>query len=58
MQGYGAGKSISKIDVDRLLKAMVADDIIAVKSECNSAGFPVSFVVVKYRSTFTRGNAY
>ncbi|KAG1145495.1 hypothetical protein G6F37_001521 [Rhizopus arrhizus] len=57
LQGYGAGKSISKIDVDRLLKAMVADDIIAVKSECNSAGFPVSFVVTSSKfESLLRGN--
>ncbi|KAL4213518.1 putative ATP-dependent DNA helicase hus2/rqh1 [Rhizopus microsporus] len=48
LNGYGAGKSISKIDVDRLLKAMVADDILAIKSECNNAGFPISFVVVSH----------
>ncbi|KAI9249995.1 P-loop containing nucleoside triphosphate hydrolase protein [Sporodiniella umbellata] len=49
LHGYGAGKGLSKIDVDRLLKALVADDVITVKSECNNAGFPISYITSSHK---------
>lgn len=46
LQVYGYGKSKTKIDADRLLRSMVAEDVIREKSECNARGFPISYIYV------------
>jgi RecQ family ATP-dependent DNA helicase len=46
LEAYGYGKNKTKSEADRLLRSMVADDVIREKSECNAAGFPISYVTV------------
>jgi RecQ family ATP-dependent DNA helicase len=46
LQGYGYGKSKDRNEADRLLRSMVADDVIREKAECNAGGFPISYISV------------
>ncbi|KAI8977463.1 P-loop containing nucleoside triphosphate hydrolase protein [Mycotypha africana] len=57
MEGYGRGKSMTKTEVDRILKTMIHDGVIRERTKMNSGGFPVTHVVLSSNAdNVLRGN--
>ncbi|KAI9496792.1 P-loop containing nucleoside triphosphate hydrolase protein [Zychaea mexicana] len=52
IDGFGALKTVTKTDVDRLLKHMLLSGILKERTETNLAGFTTAFVEVTFVTTY------
>ncbi|KAI8883067.1 ATP-dependent DNA helicase [Backusella circina FSU 941] len=44
LPGYGGGAHLSRMDADRLLKTLVSEDIIKIRTKINLKGFPMAYI--------------
>jgi bloom syndrome protein len=58
ISSYGAGSKFSKVDADRIMHAMVFNNILEEKSEVNGSGFNSDFLYHGFKSDSVRNGTF